>query len=152
MLFCSLFLSLDINTDVLYYVFIRFGRSKRLRATYRNSKENTMKRFIAIVIFALIAVAVATPSFAKEKKAVHEPIVIKLTEEKAPKIVRFIGNGDEKNMHDNETRALNQAQKWLDANYKNVRVISHSVTGNYRGSTGTSAHGFSTVTILYEEK
>ena len=84
----------------------------------------------------------------------------------APKFVRFTASekiidnsyrvAESSDMAKSETRAIADAQRWIDANHTKIRIISHSVAGNYTGTTGIHgtprSHGFSTVTILYEEK
>lgn len=112
-----------------------------------------MRKLASVVVFALIAVAVATPSFAKEK---------------APQIIQFSNNwsGQNQNGKGAENLSIKQANEWLAKNFSKVRVISHSVSGNSGiliGVEPSTYHtpefpvpmgstGFSTVTILYEEK
>ncbi|HBI25171.1 MAG: hypothetical protein UT41_C0003G0140 [Candidatus Wolfebacteria bacterium GW2011_GWC2_39_22] len=105
-------------------------------------------RSIVSVILAAIILAIVSPSFAEEKKAVHEPRVIKLAEEKAPKIVRFsekfVFFNSQDSMMVAELSMLTSAEKWMSDN-RNVQIISHSVYGGYHA-------GYVSMTIIYMEK
>ena len=107
-----------------------------------------MKHLIAVI--ALAVALTSTMAF-----AAGAPKIVRFTanEKIIDNSYRVVGSSD---IAKSEAKAIADAQKWIDANYAKVRIISHSVTGNYTGTTGTHgaprSHGFSTVTILYEEK
>ncbi|KKT42566.1 MAG: hypothetical protein UW32_C0005G0002 [Candidatus Wolfebacteria bacterium GW2011_GWE2_44_13] len=103
----------------------------------------------SIVVALLVVASLVSPSFAQ-----------------GVKIVRFQGDSVSLKkrpqtgevalaMSTSEESATTKANKWLDTNQKRVRVISHHIAGNYvahiDGYNGYVS-GFSTVTILYEEK
>jgi hypothetical protein len=115
-----------------------------------------MKRTISLVVFALIAVVFTSLSFAKEKNAVHEPRVIKLTEERVPQIVEFSASWNIVKSDSNlaKKNALAQANAWLKNNYKHVVIVSHSTSESSTNAL-MIANGWAgqyTVTILYSEK
>jgi len=106
-----------------------------------------MNKLISIIVVIIFFLAINV--FAAGNKA--EMKIIK--EEKASQLISFSSNVSEehcKDLQNDQNQALSNARVWISANYKHVRIISHSVTGSYYGRT--CAHGFTTVTILYIEK
>ena len=110
-----------------------------------------MKRIIATVVFALIAVTTTSPSFAKDKR-------VAVVEEKIPQIFQYSSPGGKSETNDTtfmksqQKIAVDGADAWVKTNYRHIRIISLSISGNYTGGGRAMAEGFSTVTILYVEK
>lgn len=69
------------------------------------------------------------------------------TEAKVPKFISFNSKTTNERV-DQQKNVIHQAQDWLNANYKDIQVISHSLTY----SVEFASLGFYTLTILYTEK
>lgn len=101
------------------------------------------------IIFTAIIIAFTVSSvFAGSKKEVAEkmPLIIAFSSSNTPNSESFTTT----TMRNTEAEALNKARSWIAKNHDHIRIISHSVTGNYYGRY--MASGFTTVTVLYVEK
>ncbi|AKM78752.1 TPA: hypothetical protein DDZ49_00255 [Candidatus Wolfebacteria bacterium] len=112
-----------------------------------------MQRIIVIILISLLLSSTASVAFA---------------EKGLPQIISFSyrWSGANQSGKDAEDSAIKDANEWMKKNFKKVRVINHSVSGNSGVLVGrqpstyynhefpitTGSTGFSTVTILYIEK
>lgn len=88
---------------------------------------------------------------------------VEVNKNKAIKIARFVekpevnekyGNGwlsGSEEIDAAEIKVISRAQTWMNINSAKYKILSHSVTASYIGSP-RGAWGFTTVTILYEER
>ncbi|HAS00060.1 MAG: hypothetical protein US57_C0014G0026 [Candidatus Moranbacteria bacterium GW2011_GWC2_37_73] len=104
-----------------------------------------------LVIVFILLIATSSVSIAREGGSKEEAVIRIVTFYSKNIQTHMVGVGADCNkMKEAEQEALMYANNWLSKNKNKVKVVSHSVAGNFVGAQGT--RGFSSVTIFYVEK